>query len=383
MYISLIMYSNKNLFLVLLIVHLNSLESQNLVKNPSFEDFVHCPKELGTVTKDVKYWSRATEGTSDYFNECSAKMGIPNNFNGNQTAAFEKAYAGIYLLAPNNYREYLQGELTQTLIKGRRYGITFYISLSEKSSLALKEIGVLFSDKHLDIQTTRVLQENSFVYRDSWKNYSYKKIFNPEYFGDKKGWMKLYTEFTARGKENFITIGNFKDDKNTKTKKTQGTKKASYYYIDMVSVMPLDSDGFDHLETDQIYALKNVLFKSNDFALNESSKKDLESLYAKLKDNPELFIAIHAHTDNDGPKTYNKILSENRAKSVASYLIDLGVPLHRIQWYGHGDEKPALTNASTVSKQKNRRAEFVLSKGRFNPNPTRGSYAETKFEEDN
>ena len=370
-------------FLVLILFHANCIQSQNLVKNPSFENFEDCPKELGNVTTDVQSWSRATEGTSDYFNECSSKMGVPENFNGTQTAAFGKGYAGMYLLAPNNYREYLQGELNQTLKKNKRYGVTFYLKIKEKSILAIQELGILLSEKRIDVQSTKVIGGESFINGKSLKNYSYKKAYNPKFYIDKKGWMKVYVEIIAKGKENFITIGNFKDNSNTKTEKTKGTKSASYYYLDMVSVMSIESDFYDNLEVDKVYALKNVLFPIDEYKLNNKSKFDLKVLYNQLKKNPELFIAIHAHTDNQGAKSYNKSLSVNRAKSVANYLIKLGVKEKRIQWYGHGDEKPAVDNLTPEDKRKNRRAEFVLSKRRFAPSANRGSFAETRFEEDN
>ena len=98
--------------------------SQNVVKNPSFEEYVNCPKRLGNFEADVVYWSTPTEGSTDYFNGCSTAMGTPKNFNGTQPADFGKGYAGLYLYAPDDYREYLQAELTENLIKGEKYRIT-------------------------------------------------------------------------------------------------------------------------------------------------------------------------------------------------------------------------------------------------------------------
>lgn len=377
------MHLTNAFFILLIVFQVSSIQSQNLVKNPSFEIFKNCPKELGNVTTDVLNWSRATEGTSDYFNECSFKMGIPDNFNGTQSAAFGKGYAGMYLLAPNNYREYLQGELNQTLEKNKRYGVTFYLSLSEKSILAIQELGILFSEKHIDVQSTKVIGGEALINGKSLKNYSYKKVYNPDFYTDKEGWVEVYVEVIAKGKESFITIGNFKDDFNTKTKKIKGTKSASYYYLDMVSVIPIESNYYKNLEVDRVYALKNVMFPTDEYQLDAKSKYDLKVLFHQLRKNSELFITIHAHTDNDGKRSYNKELSINRAKSVAKYLMKLGIKENRIQWYGHGDEEPAENNLTPEAKRKNRRAEFVLSKRRFAPNSDRGSFAETLFEEDN
>ncbi|MBT8206394.1 MAG: hypothetical protein KJO20_13565, partial [Eudoraea sp.] len=99
-------------------------QSQNLVKNPSFEQFGECPVKLGNLDLDVIHWSAPTIGSTDYFHSCSNYMGTPKNFNGVQEADFGSGYAGLYLYAPDDYREYLQASLTETLVKGERYELS-------------------------------------------------------------------------------------------------------------------------------------------------------------------------------------------------------------------------------------------------------------------
>jgi OOP family OmpA-OmpF porin len=137
-------------FLVYLLCH-----AQNLVKNPSFEQFEQCPVKLGNLDADVVQWSTPTLGSTDYFHSCSVHMGTPKNFNGEQAAKFGSGYAGLYLYAPDDYREYLQGELITPLNKGERYELSFYISLAERSDFAIREFGVLFSDKPLNFATKK------------------------------------------------------------------------------------------------------------------------------------------------------------------------------------------------------------------------------------
>jgi len=361
-------------------LQLYTVNAQNLISNPSFEKFSVCPDQHGNVAEDVGSWSKATEGTSDYFNTCSSKMGIPNNFNGSQTAAFGSAYAGAYFLAPNNYREYIQGKLTKTLEKGKRYGISFYISLSEKSNFAIRDIGVLLSAKKMNIKSTKVIKKPS-VKSEKKNSFNYAEIKKPSFFKDKKGWTEVYTEITASGSENFLIIGNFKDNRDTKTLQAEGTKNASYYYIDMVSVLPIETSSYENLKVDRVYAFKKVHFPVDDYGLNVVSKTDLKSLYKHLKKNPEMYISIHAHTDADGENHYNENLSNKRAKSVANYLVSLGLKQNRIKSYGHGENKPIVANKSTVGKQQNRRAEFILSKKRCIP-LSKNNYAETLFEDE-
>ena len=117
--------------------------SQNLVLNASFERCNLCPTKLGSFKDDVIHWSAPTLGSTDYFNSCSPLMGTPENFNGKQLAQNGSAYAGFYLYAPDDYREYMQTKLTRKLEKGREYKLTLYVSRAEGSDFAIQEIGVL------------------------------------------------------------------------------------------------------------------------------------------------------------------------------------------------------------------------------------------------
>lgn len=346
--------------IISLILFQNSLAcGQNLVKNPSFEEFNKCPEGLGNMTEDATGWSVSTYGTTDYFNECSDEMGVPNNFSGEQTTEFGKGYAGLYMLAPNDYREYLQAELTQHLVKGKRYSISFYISLAEKSIFAVKDIGVLFSEKKMNEPTRKHL------IRPNSKDYSYNhlEISKNDYFADKLGWMLVTTEIVARGTEAFLTIGNFRNNGASSLKKMKGKKSAAYYYIDMVSVTPANQDLFSRpLHTDKIYIFENVLFKTDDYQLDKKAKSDLEKLYIELKKDPTLYVHIDAHTDSDGSSTHNEKLSLNRAISVSNYLISMGLSKRRVFWMGHGGKRPVSDNNTSEGKQKNRRVEFTISK---------------------
>jgi len=363
---------------LLIIAFFNTLSAQNLVKNPSFEDFDSCPEELGNIENDVPYWSKSSEGTTDYFNVCSDRLGIPKNFNGSQVAEFGTGYAGLYLSAPNDYREYLQGELAEPLIRGKKYEVSFYISLAEKSRNAIRDIGVLFSEKQIKQETRKALTQH----QDNNKNndYNFAEVRNWAYFADKKGWMLVQTDFIAKGTEKYLTLGNFRDNARSKLKKLNGEKAAAYYYLDQVSVVDYNSKyPFNELELNKTYVLENVLFPTDVFQLNNNSKKELDDLYASLKNNKNLFVTVQAHTDDVGSKYYNKSLSSKRARAVAKYLLAKGISKNRIRWAGFGGDQPVAENTSTEGKQKNRRAEFIVSDGTFDD---RSGIAETLFEDE-
>lgn len=338
-----------------------SIFCQNLVNNPSFEDFNECPAELGNITQDVPNWFVSSEGTTDYFNLCSVTMGIPKNFNGSQEVEFGKGYAGLYLLAPNDYREYLQGKLTASLVKGRRYAVSFYVSLADKSNYALRDIGILFSEKRINEPTRKTIRIHKS--KSKFNTYTFKQVSNKRFFADKEGWMEVYVEIVAKGSEQYITIGNFKDNEHTKLLKSPGSKSAAYYYVDMVSVTPIESTPVgDDLFTNKTYKFENILFNSDKYELSTEARQELDEFYEVIKDDPSLVVSISAHTDTDGTATYNDELSDKRATSVAKYLMQLGLPSKRINWEGHGGEKPVAENSTAEGKRRNRRVEYVISK---------------------
>ncbi len=349
--------------------------SQNLVKNPSFEAYINCPKRLGNFNDDVSSWSTPSKGSTDYFNGCSTAMGTPKNFNGDQPADFGKGYAGLYVYAPEDYREYLQGELSQTLESGRTYRISFYISLAEQSDFAVKEFGVVFSKGKLNFTTKRELSKG-LLYKNKENKYHTLEIGYADFYSDTQDWVLVYTEFVAKGWERFMTIGNFKNNARTRLFKTKrSAQKGAYYYIDMVKVEStekMDTEGhfankdledkMEGIELDQIHFFENVLFEFDRFQLLDSEKVELRKIFQYLENDTALKIHIHGHTDTIGSIAYNQNLSKERAKSVADYLMHLGLPKKRILWRGHGGTKPIADNTTETGRGQNRRVEFVISK---------------------
>lgn len=349
---------------------------QNLIKNPSFEEFVHCPKELGNFNNDVPYWSTPTEGSTDYFNSCSTTdtMGAPKNFNGTQPADFGKGYAGLYLYAPDDYREYLQAELEQPLVKGAKYRVSFYVSLAERSDFAVKEFGVLFSKDKLQIPGKKELSAKK-RYQQKGNDYNFMEIGYTNFYSDTKDWVLVYTQFEAKGTERFVTLGNFKRNARTRLFKTKrNAKQGAYYYVDMVLVEAVDdriisstnskeSDGKQKtFELDKTHVFENLLFEFDRFDLRETAKKEIVRLYKHVQNDTTLQIAINGHTDIVGSDFYNQRLSSKRAEAVAKYLQKLGLSQNRIVWQGHGGTKPIATNDTERGRQQNRRVEFVISK---------------------
>ena len=71
-------------------------------------------------------------------------------------------------------------------------------------------------------------------------------------------------------------------------------------------------------------------------------------------------IEVGGHTDSDGNDESNQKLSELRASSVLSQLIDRGVSGDRLNAVGYGEQLPVADNADDAGKKLNRRIEFKI-----------------------
>ncbi|MEE9361514.1 MAG: OmpA family protein [Cellulophaga sp.] len=339
------------------------VSAQNLVRNPSFEDYTKCPKHLDDFNNFVANWSTASYGTSDYFNSCSDIMGVPKNFNGYQNADFGNAYAGLYVYAPEDYREYLQAELKQTLQKDQEYKISFYISWADKSGYVIKDFGLLFSQEKLKIATKKVLS-GRLRYKVKGNKYNLVEVKSVNFHEDVSAWVLVSINYVAKGNENFMILGNFKNNARTSKKLVKEIgRKGAYYYVDMVSVEPVvvvNEEEVFELNTTHIF--KTVLFDFDSITLRKEAEETLQTLYNQLKADAKLALVIHGHTDNEGSKRHNRRLSNNRAKVVVKYLLALGLSKDRVEWMGHGSEKSLKDNVTVEGRQENRRVEFVISK---------------------
>ena len=92
--------------------------------------------------------------------------------------------------------------------------------------------------------------------------------------------------------------------------------------------------------------LENIFYDFDKASLRPESRKALDELAAKLRDNPNITIEMASHTDRHGPEEYNISLSQRRAKSVVDYLTEAGIAPDRMRAQGYGKSTP-----KTVSKR--------------------------------
>jgi outer membrane protein OmpA-like peptidoglycan-associated protein len=126
------------------------------------------------------------------------------------------------------------------------------------------------------------------------------------------------------------------------------------------------------LEKDKEYRLSNIYYDFNKWDLREESKHTLDTLYAILIENPTIIIELGSHTDARESDSYNQELSQKRAESCVTYLIEKGVDKARITARGYGKTKllqdcskiegcPQDQNGDCECHQLNRRTVFKIT----------------------
>jgi OOP family OmpA-OmpF porin len=113
--------------------------------------------------------------------------------------------------------------------------------------------------------------------------------------------------------------------------------------------------------SNEIQILKQVQFATNKATILPNSFPILDEVVRLLKVNPDInHLDIEGHTDNRGSDALNEKLSNDRARSVMTYLTEHGIDAERLGFAGFGPKRPIADNNTAEGRQKNRRVEFHI-----------------------
>jgi outer membrane protein OmpA-like peptidoglycan-associated protein len=110
-----------------------------------------------------------------------------------------------------------------------------------------------------------------------------------------------------------------------------------------------------------IVNLSDVLFDTGSATLKPGAREKLARVSGILVSHDGLRLAVEGHTDSVGTDAYNQALSERRAASVRTYLVDQRFAADSIGASGFGEGQPVATNDTASGRQQNRRVELVVS----------------------
>lgn len=214
--------------------------AQNLVPNPSFEEYTVCPNDLYMLPTD---WYTCS-GDPDYFNACDTigymDFSVPQNSFGYQVAADGNAYCGFYSLcnpsypAPYPYKEYLGCHLVSPLIIGEKYFVSFRINFADHPGIymATNNIGLLFSTI-----SYRDYQPYDSLWGIPTNNFAH--VFDTTIITDSQNWTVIKGTIIADSAYQYLLIGNFFDMDHIDTILYHNPiwlNQIAYYFLDMVCV---------------------------------------------------------------------------------------------------------------------------------------------------
>ena len=351
---------------------------KNLVPNPSFEETRACPKDCDYIGGVVS-WNLFPNFSADYFHRCAnvfqtieyrrrflreeiLNFSVPRSMFGYQEAHSGDAYAGISMC-----NEALAVKLLRPLVKDSVYQVEFFVSLADSSNVGTRHFGMYFSETPI-----RPALDNKFLISNFILD-GPPQIQNPRdrFLTDTANWTPITGFYTSKGGEQYIAIGGFYEYHDSLVQRIRSDrplakvyrsreKQLGYYFVDDVSVVPYGKEWAPELG--KSYVLQYIYFDFDKSELLPESADELNRLSAYMDANPDYHIVITGHTDNFGTEAYNRNLSNNRAESVAHYLIEKGIEQKRITYSGAGSSEPVADNNTAHGRSLNRRVEFMLKR---------------------
>ncbi|MEO5645441.1 MAG: OmpA family protein [Bacteroidia bacterium] len=338
-------------------------QSNNLVRNGSFEATDGHVSGWGDYDAADSV-SSSNNTTVDLYSAdaCGKDFDVPDNYMGTQGSKEGSHYAGIIAYMADDYglfkakpgyrkySEYIQMALTEPLVAGKAYVITFSASLAERSAYAVSGLGVYFTNDKMDVSNNAFLNVIPHVVTT-------EIVTGTE-------WTTFTGVYVATGGEKYVTLGcfdNYMEVQKVVAPNTNNSRKA-YYYIDDVSLapqlVPTPAEDLTSVLTGSCYRLKDLNFELDKSVILPTSYDELNSLARFLKTYPYLVVYIDGHTDKTGTDAHNDKLSEERAAAVRTYLTSKGIKENRMQVRGYGESQPI--DFSSENSLANRRVEITI-----------------------
>ncbi|MGH1336510.1 MAG: OmpA family protein [Aureispira sp.] len=356
---------------------------ENLVPNHDFEELIGSRPESdvdgsGIFRYNMVDWKSPTMTTPD------VKISLPSEVKKAKRAGIniDKAHSGYKMVGilthnpdskrSDTYREYLQVKLKKPLRKGEEYYCEFWVCRARLSRYISNNLGIALSPTPLQEEGWKPLTAIT-------PDYNYGELINEE----KRQWQRISFTFVSPNRSEFLCIGNFFGNEETNMVEAKDAPEVTvdeqaydnaYYLIDDVMlcvtqyVEPAPEPEPEPEpaapappEVGAVIKLDRVFFETAKWALLPESNEQLDELLTLMNEYPTMKIEIHGHTDSRGGEDYNQNLSENRTKSVFSYLVDNGIAEERMKYIGYGEAKPIADNKYADGRQLNRRVEFVVT----------------------
>jgi len=262
------------LFALVAMLQIRFVNAQNLVPNPSFEEYISCPSDYGQTF--LAGWT-ININTADYFNSCGEPdFSVPSNCFGYQCPASINcnSYVGFYAVDPfYSSSEYVGAQLTEPLEVGEKYFVTLKISLSNHfaTNCGVNKLGTLFTNFNygnlLEAPPPSVMNNFSQVYTD-------------QCIIVQNQWTSISGSFIADSAYQYIIIGRFFDNNNIILECFDENNPLSYYYIDDVCVSTDSAFCWDYVYNCNSSIEDKIVYKP-EFTLSPNPAND--NVYVQME----------------------------------------------------------------------------------------------------
>lgn len=287
-------------------------------------------------------------------------------------------------------RNFWQTQMILPMLAGKTYRIRFMLH-PYRTQFFGNMIQLLFTSEKTEIKTWRMVNATPSI--SFTIDNTYGKI--------KDGWISYEATYQANGTEKWLLLGNFLKDTQLPDSSRFNTTvddRGIFYLVENFSIKPVKHLHYNkqqykesaeamlsirerhpkpaveyslavdtpvaaatpHHEVIDTIRFSDILFKTNDHALNMVFKEDLDTVVARIKTHEFLRIIVNGYTDSTGRKETNLTLSENRAGTVRRYLETAGLPADKLTSKGYGDADPIAPNNTPEGRTKNRRVEIII-----------------------
>lgn len=113
-------------------------------------------------------------------------------------------------------------------------------------------------------------------------------------------------------------------------------------------------------EVNKIITARPISFRSGSAYVSPDSNQILDLLATALKPCDGLLITVEGHTDDNGDRQVNQIMSQERADRIKAGLVDRGVAERLITATGYGATRPRAKGTDAAADAQNRRIEFRI-----------------------
>lgn len=123
----------------------------------------------------------------------------------------------------------------------------------------------------------------------------------------------------------------------------------------------VDEKGCYIVITEDVQVELDVEFDVNSAASRPSHRSEVQRVVSFMTEHPLTKVVVEGHTDDTGSAAYNQQLSERRAATIASQLVEAGISSDRVTSVGVGEARPRADNSTEEGRQRNRRVVAVVS----------------------